>query len=49
MLTSIERMMSRRGGRSARQSRYEYLAAEIEGRLAEQGPVPFSWVHGQVL
>jgi acyl-[acyl-carrier-protein] desaturase len=29
--------------------RYENLAAEIEGRLAEQGPVPFSWVHGQVL
>ena len=29
--------------------RYENLAAEIEGRLAEQGPVPFSWVNGQVL
>ena len=29
--------------------RYENLAAEIEGRLAEQGPVPFSWVHDQVL
>ncbi len=29
--------------------RYENLAAEIEGRLAEQGAVPFSWLHGQVL
>ena len=29
--------------------RYENLAAEIEGRVAEQGPVPFSWVHGHVL
>jgi acyl-[acyl-carrier-protein] desaturase len=29
--------------------RYENLAAEIEGRLAEQGPVPFSWVHDSVL
>ncbi len=29
--------------------RYENLTAEIEGRVAEQGPVPFSWLHGQLL
>jgi acyl-[acyl-carrier-protein] desaturase len=29
--------------------RYESLASEIEGRLAAQVPIPFSWVHGQVM
>ena len=27
--------------------RYEDLAAEIEDRVAERPPTPFSWVHGR--